>query len=283
MQRADDNEAVVLERLKVYHRQTEPLVEYYRDAADVPLDRRRAVARSRGGGSRGGDRSGAAAARCADGARPVIVCRSTAELERMREAGRLVGEVLTELAAHVAPGRDDGAISTRWRRSGSVKAGATPAFKGYHGYPATICASINEEVIHGIPSGRRVLNEGDIISIDVGASLDGYFGDSAITLPVGQVSEEAATLLRVTEESLYKAIERVRPGGAGFGHRPRGAAARRGVRVFGGARVRRPRHRPADARGAAGAELRRAGPRAAAGRGHGARDRADGERRASRR
>ena len=94
-----------------------------------------------------------------------------------------------------------------------TQAGATPAFKGYHGYPATICASINDEVIHGIPSGRRVLNEGDIVSIDVGASLDGYFGDSAVTLPVGQVSEGAAMLLRVTEEALYKAIDRVRPGG----------------------------------------------------------------------
>jgi methionyl aminopeptidase len=91
-------------------------------------------------------------------------------------------------------------------------AGATPAFKGYHGYPATICASINEEVIHGIPSGRRVLAEGDIISIDVGAALDGYYGDSAVTLPVGRVSEQAATLLRVTEESLYLAIEQARPG-----------------------------------------------------------------------
>jgi methionyl aminopeptidase len=93
-----------------------------------------------------------------------------------------------------------------------LRAGATPAFKGYHGYPATICASINEEVIHGIPSGRRVLQESDIISIDVGAQLDGYYGDSAITVPVGKVSEEAARLLRVTEESLYKAIEQVRPG-----------------------------------------------------------------------
>jgi methionyl aminopeptidase len=92
-------------------------------------------------------------------------------------------------------------------------AGGTPAFKGYHGYPATICASINDEVIHGIPSGRRVLEPGDIISIDVGVSLNGYFGDSAVTLPVGPVSEEAAMLLRVTEESLYKAIERARPGG----------------------------------------------------------------------
>jgi methionyl aminopeptidase len=130
----------------------------------------------------------------------------------MREAGRLVGEVLTELAALVAPGVTtadlDEVAEKRIRR-----AGATPAFKGYHGYPATICASVNEEVIHGIPSGRRVLSEGDVISIDVGASLDGYYGDSAITLAVGQVSEEAATLLRVTEESLYKAIERVKVGG----------------------------------------------------------------------
>jgi methionyl aminopeptidase len=142
----------------------------------------------------------------------VIVCRSAEELKRMRAAGRLVGEVLTELASLVAPGVTtadlDDLAEKRIR-----KAGATPAFKGYHGYPATICASINEEVIHGIPSGRRVLNEGDVISIDVGASLDGYFGDSAVTLAVGKVSEEAATLLRVTEESLFKAIERVRPGG----------------------------------------------------------------------
>ena len=130
----------------------------------------------------------------------------------MREAGRLVGEVLSELTARVKPGVTtaelDELAEARIRR-----AGATPAFKGYHGYPATICASINEEVIHGIPSGRRVLNEGDVISIDVGASLDGYFGDSAVTLAVGKVSESAATLLRVTEESLFKAIERVRPGG----------------------------------------------------------------------
>jgi methionyl aminopeptidase len=130
----------------------------------------------------------------------------------MREAGRLVGEVLTELAAHVAPGVTTADLDELAERR-ILRAGATPAFKGYHGYPATICASVNEEVIHGIPSGRRVLNEGDVISIDVGASLDGYFGDSAITLAVGKVSEEAATLLRVTDESLYKAIEAVKPGG----------------------------------------------------------------------
>src|SRR3954469_3436731 len=130
----------------------------------------------------------------------------------MREAGRLVGEVLTELAAHVAPGVTTADLDALAEKR-IVAAGAVPAFKGYHGYPATICASINEEVIHGIPSGRRVLTEGNAISIDVGASVDGYFGDSAITLPVGRVSEEAATLLRVTEEALYRAIECVRPGG----------------------------------------------------------------------
>ena len=130
----------------------------------------------------------------------------------MRDAGRLVGEVLTELAARVAPGVTTAELDDLAEQR-ILRAGATPAFKGYHGYPATICASINEEVIHGIPSGRRILNEGDVISIDVGASLDGYFGDSAVTLPVGQVSEVAATLLRVTDEALYKAIDVVRPGG----------------------------------------------------------------------
>jgi len=141
----------------------------------------------------------------------MIVCRSAAELEQMREAGRLVGEVLTELAAAVAPGVSTADLDELAEKR-IRQAGATPAFKGYHGYPATICASINDEVIHGIPSGRRVLNEGDIISIDVGASLDGYFGDSAVTLPVGQISEPAAALLRVTEEALYKAIETAKAG-----------------------------------------------------------------------
>jgi methionyl aminopeptidase len=142
----------------------------------------------------------------------VIICRSKAELDRMRDAGRLVGEVLTALSGQVAPGISTADLDALAEKL-IEEAGATPAFKGYHGYPASICASINDEVIHGIPSGRRLLQPGDIVSIDVGASLNGYFGDSAITLPVGQVSEEAATLLRVTEEALYKAIERVRPGG----------------------------------------------------------------------
>jgi methionyl aminopeptidase len=164
----------------------------------------------------------------------VIVCRSAAELERMREAGRLVGEVLTELSALVAPGMTTADLDEAAEKR-ILAAGAVPAFKGYHGYPATICASINEEVIHGIPSGRRVLQPGDVISIDVGASLDGYFGDSAVTLPVGLVTEEAAALLRATEESLYKAIERVRPGGriSDIGH-----AVQHHVEAFGFSVVR---------------------------------------------
>ena len=130
----------------------------------------------------------------------------------MRAAGRLVGEVLTALGKIVAPGVTTGELDAMAEKL-IRDAGATPAFKGYHGYPATICSSINEEVIHGIPSRQRALQEGDIISIDVGASLDGYYGDSAITVPVGRISDEAAALLRVTEDALYKAIDVVKPGG----------------------------------------------------------------------
>ena len=164
----------------------------------------------------------------------MIVCRSAAELERMRDAGRLVGEVLTELTAMVAPGITTADLDAAAEKR-ILAAGAVPAFKGYHGYPATICASVNEEVIHGIPSGRRILNAGDVISIDVGASLDGYYGDSAVTLPVGPVSEEAATLLRVTDEALHKAIERARPGGrvSDLGH-----AVQQHVEAFGFSVVR---------------------------------------------
>ena len=164
----------------------------------------------------------------------MIMCRSADELKKMREAGRLVGEVLTELAGHVAPGITTADLDAIAEKR-IAAAGAAPAFKGYHGYPATICASVNEEVIHGIPSGRRVLNEGDIISIDVGAVLDGYYGDSAITLPVGPVSEDAARLLLATDESLYKAIEVVKPGArvSDIGH-----AVQKHIEAFGFSVVR---------------------------------------------
>jgi methionyl aminopeptidase len=141
----------------------------------------------------------------------VIVCKSPAEIERMRAANALVADVLAELATMVAPGVttvDLDEAAERLVRAG----GAEPAFKGYRGYPRTLCASINEQVVHGIPS-KRVLIEGDIISLDMGVKLNGFYGDSAVTVPVGRVSEEAATLLRVTRESLEMGIAQVRLGG----------------------------------------------------------------------
>ena len=141
----------------------------------------------------------------------MIVCKSPAELEKMRAAAALVAEVLGELAGMVAPGvtsLDLDAAAERMVRDG----GAAPAFKGYRGYPCTLCTSVNEQVIHGIPS-KRPLVEGDIISIDMGVKLNGFFGDSAVTVPVGRISAEAELLLRVTQESLEKGIEQVKLGG----------------------------------------------------------------------
>jgi methionyl aminopeptidase len=141
----------------------------------------------------------------------VIICKSPAEIARMQAANTLVAQVLSDLRAQVGPGvttADLDAVAEASIRD----AGGEPAFKGYHGYPATICASINEEVVHGIPS-RRPLLEGDIVSIDLGVLVDGFFGDAAVTLPVGRVSERAAELLRVTEEALHQGIARARLGG----------------------------------------------------------------------
>jgi methionyl aminopeptidase len=141
----------------------------------------------------------------------VIVCKSPAELERMRTANVLVADVLAALAAMVAPGVTTKDLDTEAERL-VREAGAVPAFKGYRDYPATLCASVNEQVVHGIPSSRALV-EGDIISLDMGVKLNGFYGDSAVTVPVGRVSDEAATLLRVTREALDKGIERVRLGG----------------------------------------------------------------------
>jgi methionyl aminopeptidase len=141
----------------------------------------------------------------------MIVCRSAAELRRIKAANQLVGRVIELVREAVVPGittAELDALAEREIRAG----GATPAFKGYKGYPATICASVNEQVVHGIPSPKTALKEGDIISIDVGALLDGFYGDSAVTVGVGTIAPKAAELLRVTEESLWKAIDAVRPG-----------------------------------------------------------------------
>ena len=141
----------------------------------------------------------------------MIVCKSPAELEKMRAASQLVAQVLDELAAMVEPGVStadlDAAAEQRVRA-----AGAEPAFKGYRGYPATLCASVNEQVVHGIPADRKLL-EGDIISLDMGVKLAGYYGDSAVTVPVGAVAEEVRALLRVTQEALGKGIAQVKIGG----------------------------------------------------------------------
>jgi methionyl aminopeptidase len=140
----------------------------------------------------------------------MIVCRSKAEIDTLRRVNQLVARILTELrrmaAAGVTTKEIDAAAEALVRAAGAV-----PAFKGYHGYPATVCASINEQVVHGIPSGRR-LAEGDILSLDMGAKLDGFFGDCAVTVPVGRVSPDASRLLRVTEEALFHGIEAVKSG-----------------------------------------------------------------------
>ena len=141
----------------------------------------------------------------------MIVCKSPAEIEKMRVASALVADVLDELASMVAPGistLDLDAAAERLVRD----AGAQAAFKGYRGYPATICASVNEQVIHGIPS-KHPLADGDIVSLDMGVKMNGFFGDSAVTVAVGPIPAQAAALLRVTRESLDKGIEQVRLGG----------------------------------------------------------------------
>lgn len=128
----------------------------------------------------------------------------------MRKASRIVAEALVELRKLVEPG-----ITTleldRFVTAYLLKRGAKPAFKGYRGYPYTLCASVNEAVVHGLPS-RRKLQEGDIVGLDLGAIVDGYYGDAAITVPVGRISEEARRLIAVTEECLRKGIARVQAG-----------------------------------------------------------------------
>ncbi len=141
----------------------------------------------------------------------MIVCKSPAEIEKMRAASQLVARILEELAAMVTPGVSTADLDAAAERK-VREAGAQPAFKGYRGYPATLCASANEQVIHGIPN-RTPLKSGDIISLDMGVKLDGYFGDSALTVAVGVVGEDAKKLLRVTQEALEKGIAQVRVGG----------------------------------------------------------------------
>jgi methionyl aminopeptidase len=141
----------------------------------------------------------------------VIEYKTPAEIARMRVANELVADILDELRAMVAPGITTADLDAHAERCARA-AGAEPAFKGYRGYPASLCASVNHEVVHGIPSAARRLQAGDIISIDMGVKLDGFFGDSAITVPVGPVDPPVEKLLRVTQESLWRGIGAVRTG-----------------------------------------------------------------------
>lgn len=140
----------------------------------------------------------------------MIIGKSKKELEKMRASGRLVAQVREELRRMAQPG-----ITTLELDEAAEKmirdAGAKPTFKGYHDFPFSICASVNEQVVHGFPS-KYALKEGDIFSVDVGVTLDGYVGDTATTIPIGEVSEDRLKLIRVAEECLERAIAQCWPG-----------------------------------------------------------------------
>lgn len=147
----------------------------------------------------------------------MIIRKTAAELEKMRDSGRLVAKILAELSSMVKEG-----INTLELEAAAEKmiagAGARPAFKGYFvpavgaRYPYVLCISVNDEIVHGMPSAKRILKKGDIVSIDTGVELNGYYGDSAVTVPVAEVGEETSRLLKVTREALDLAIDKVRVG-----------------------------------------------------------------------
>ncbi|PIH00417.1 type I methionyl aminopeptidase [Clostridium combesii] len=141
----------------------------------------------------------------------MIIIKTDSEIEYMVKAGKVVAEALDTLEKHVKPGISTGELD-RIAEEIILGKNAKPSFKGYYGFPASICASVNNEVVHGIPNKDRILNEGDIISIDCGAILNGYQGDAARTFPVGNVSEEAAKLIEVTKNSFFKGIEKAKVG-----------------------------------------------------------------------
>ena len=140
-----------------------------------------------------------------------VEIKSAREIKIMREASRIVATVLREVMGMVEPGQTTGDLDAFAERR-ILDMGATPSFKGYHGFPASICASINNEVVHGIPSPKRVIHKGDLLKVDTGAYFDGYHGDSCITICVGQASDEAQTLSRVARESLMAGLRQVKAG-----------------------------------------------------------------------
>jgi methionyl aminopeptidase len=142
----------------------------------------------------------------------VIALRTPGEIDAIARAGAIIGRLHAELRERVAPGVTTQALDEFGEALIRSHDGAEPAFKGLYGFPAALCISINEEVVHGIPSPRRVLREGDIVTVDAGVKLDGWFADAACTFPVGTVDAETARLLRITREALDAGIDAARPG-----------------------------------------------------------------------
>ncbi len=143
--------------------------------------------------------------------RRTIEIKSAAEIEIMRTSAKIVATVLQEVSEIITPGMTTADLDD-FAEKRIRELGAEPSFKGYHGFPGSICASINNEVVHGIPSRKKVIRSGDVVKIDTGAYQQGYHGDSCITIAVGKVSEQAQELIRVAEKALYKGIEQVKAG-----------------------------------------------------------------------
>lgn len=140
----------------------------------------------------------------------MIIYKSEAEIEVMRQSSQIVARILSELKDMIRPGLETRELD-KYAENRARELGAVPAFKGYRGYPASLCVSINEEIVHGIPSSRR-LQEGDIVSLDFGVLYEGYYGDAALTVPVGEVSELALRLIEVAESAFYRGLEELKIG-----------------------------------------------------------------------
>jgi methionyl aminopeptidase len=140
-----------------------------------------------------------------------IEIKSQREIEIMRQSAKIVATVLKEISELVQPGMTTADLDA-YAEKRIREMGATPSFKGYHGFPASICSSVNNEVVHGIPNAKKVIRTGDVLKVDTGAFYQGFHGDSCITIAVGEVTPQAEKLIRVAEESLYKGIEQVKAG-----------------------------------------------------------------------
>jgi methionyl aminopeptidase len=212
VQREDDQPEAIRNRLRVYREETAPLIDYYMEqgllhAIDGSID----VEHTHGQIAAALGKAPAVGARRAtssDSPQPRI--KSDQEIECMRRAGRVVGLALDKIQRRVAPGMTTAEID-HMARDAIAELGGTPSFLGYRGYPASVCTSVNDEIVHGIP-GPRVLEPGDILGVDLGAIVDGFHGDAAVTVPIGRISAEARRLIEVTQEALALGIDQARPG-----------------------------------------------------------------------